>query len=203
MKLGKITTIILALCMMATLNGEIGEDVTHNARVFSNLPVSIPFKGELVLRGEGVIPYSEFYRINEELGEDEQYKNPRNLCSGTVRQLNSEIAAKRNVKFFAFTLVSADGKEISDSKAKNMDWLASLGFDVVEHVMVTAETVAAEVEHFRSRIEDNDIASDGLVMTVFVVACHVFLAVQIIWLVAVFIKRKARKFNHFSNVSVA
>ena len=146
-------------------NGEIGEDVTHNAKVFSNLPVSIPFKGELVLRGEGVIPYSEFYRINEALGEDEQYKNPRNLCSGTVRQLNSEIAAKRNVKFFAFTLVSAAGMEISDSKAKNMDWLASLGFDVVEHVMVTAETVAAEVEHFRNRIEDNDIASDGLVMT--------------------------------------
>ena len=146
-------------------NGEIGEDVTHNAKVFSNLPVSIPFKGELVLRGEGVIPYSEFYRINDELGEDEQYKNPRNLCSGTVRQLNSEIAAKRNVKFFAFTLVSAEGEEISDSKAKNMDWLASLGFDVVEHVMVTAENVAEEVENFRNRIEDNDIASDGLVMT--------------------------------------
>ncbi|MBR5270074.1 MAG: NAD-dependent DNA ligase LigA [Anaerotignum sp.] len=146
-------------------NGEIGEDVTHNARVFSNLPVSIPFKGELVLRGEGVIPYSAFYRINEELGEDEQYKNPRNLCSGTVRQLNSEIAAKRNVKFFAFTLVSAEGKDISDSKSENMDWLAELGFDVVEHVMVTAETVAAEVENFRNKIEDNDIASDGLVMT--------------------------------------
>ena len=90
-------------------NGEIGEDVTHNARVFRNVPLSIPFQGELVLRGEGVIPYSEFYRINEELGEEEQYKNPRNLCSGTVRQLNSEIAAKRNVKFIAFTLVSAEG----------------------------------------------------------------------------------------------
>ena len=146
-------------------NGEIGEDVTHNARVFSNLPVFIPFKGELVLRGEGVIPYSAFYKINEELGEEEQYKNPRNLCSGTVRQLNSEIAAKRNVKFFAFTLVSAEGKEISDSKSENMKWLASLGFDVVEHVMVTAETVAAEVENFRNKIEENDVASDGLVMT--------------------------------------
>lgn len=146
-------------------NGEIGEDVTHNAKVFSNLPVSIPFKGELVLRGEGVIPYSSFYRINEELEEEEQYKNPRNLCSGTVRQLNSEIAAKRNVKFFAFTLVSAEGKEISDSKAENMDWLASLGFDVVEHVMVNAENVGAEVEQFRNKIEENDIASDGLVMT--------------------------------------
>ncbi|MDO4530747.1 MAG: NAD-dependent DNA ligase LigA, partial [Bacillota bacterium] len=146
-------------------NGEIGEDVTHNARVFSNLPLSIPFRGELVLRGEGVIPYSEFYRINEGLGEEEQYKNPRNLCSGTVRQLNSEIAAGRNVKFFAFTLVSAEGKEISDSKAENMDWLAELGFDVVEHVMVTGETVAAEVESFRHKIEDNDVASDGLVLT--------------------------------------
>ena len=146
-------------------NGEIGEDVTHNAKVFSNLPVSIPFKGELVLRGEGVIPYSEFTRINEELGEEEQYKNPRNLCSGTVRQLNSEIAAKRNVKFFAFTLVSAEGEEISDSKAENMEWLAALGFDVVEHVMVNAETVAEEVEGFRGRIEENDIASDGLVLT--------------------------------------
>lgn len=146
-------------------NGEVGEDITHNAKVFSNLPVSIPFKGELVLRGEGVIPYSAFYRINEELGEDEQYKNPRNLCSGTVRQLNSEIAAKRNVKFIAFTLVSAEGEEISDSKSVNMDWLTSLGFDVVEHVMVTAETVANEVENFRNKIEENDIASDGLVLT--------------------------------------
>lgn len=146
-------------------NGEIGEDVTHNARVFSNLPLSIPFKGELVLRGEGVIPYNEFYRINEALGEEEQYKNPRNLCSGTVRQLNSEIAAKRNVKFIAFTLVSAEGREISDSKGENMDWLAQMGFDVVEHVMVTGATVAAEVENFRSKIEENDIASDGLVLT--------------------------------------
>ena len=146
-------------------NGEIGEDVTHNARVFRNVPLSIPFQGELVLRGEGVIPYSEFYRINEELGEEEQYKNPRNLCSGTVRQLNSEIAAKRNVKFIAFTLVSAEGITLSDSKAENMAWLAEMGFDVVEHCMVTAETVAAAVEEFRDKIEQNDIASDGLVLT--------------------------------------
>ena len=146
-------------------NGEIGEDVTHNARVFRNVPLSIPFQGELVLRGEGVIPYSEFYRINEELGEEEQYKNPRNLCSGTVRQLNSEIAAKRNVKFIAFTLVRAAGRTLSDSKAENMAWLAEMGFDVVEHCMVTAETVAAAVEEFRDKIEQNDIASDGLVLT--------------------------------------
>ncbi len=146
-------------------NGEIGEDVTHNARVFRNVPLSVPFQGELVLRGEGVIPYSEFYRINEVLGAEEQYKNPRNLCSGTVRQLDSRIAAGRNVKFIAFTLVSAAGATLSDSKAENMDWLAEMGFDVVEYQMVTAETVAAAVEDFRNRIKQNDIASDGLVLT--------------------------------------
>ena len=145
--------------------GDEGEDVTHNARVFSNIPLSIPFKGKMVLRGEAVIPYSEFYRINEELGEEEQYKNPRNLCSGTVRQLNSEIAAKRNVKFIAFTLVSAEGRELSDKKSENMAWLAGMGFEVVESVMVTGKTVAAVVEAFRNKIEENDIASDGLVLT--------------------------------------
>lgn len=146
-------------------NGEIGEDVTHNARVFCNVPLSVPFQGELVLRGEGVIPYRAFYRINEALDADEQYKNPRNLCSGTVRQLDSRIAAERNVKFIAFTLVSAAGANLSDSKAENMSWLAKLGFEVVEHQMVTAETVEAAVEAFRNKIEQNDIASDGLVLT--------------------------------------
>ena len=146
-------------------NGEIGEDVTYNARVFANLPLKIAFDGELVLRGEGVISYSEFQRINEELGEGEAYKNPRNLCSGTVRQLNSEIAAKRNVQFFAFTLVSAEGKELSDSKAENMQWLASLGFTVVESKVVTGDTILDAVEYFREHIEGNDIASDGLVLT--------------------------------------
>ena len=97
--------------------------MTHNARVFRNVPLPFPFRGAGAAR-RGVIPYSEFYRINEELGEEEQYKNPRNLCSGTVRQLNSEIAAKRNVKFIAFTLVRAAGRTLSDSKAENMAWLA-------------------------------------------------------------------------------
>nr|WP_317856431.1 NAD-dependent DNA ligase LigA [Chakrabartyella piscis] len=146
-------------------NGEIGEDVTHNAKVFANLPLQIPFMGQLVLRGEGVISYSEFERINEGLPAEEQYKNPRNLCSGTVRQLNSEIAAKRRAQFFAFTLVSAEGKEISNSKSENMKWLGELGFSVVEHEVVTGDTVAETVEDFRNRIADNDIASDGLVLT--------------------------------------
>ncbi|MBM6828123.1 NAD-dependent DNA ligase LigA [Anaerotignum lactatifermentans] len=146
-------------------NGEVGEDVTHNARVFSNLPVRISFPGELVLRGEGVISYSEFRRINEELEEGEEYKNPRNLCSGTVRQLNSEIAAKRKVQFFAFTLVSAEGKELSDSKEENLRWLESMGFTAVERRVVTGENVLEALEYFRSHIEQNDIASDGLVLT--------------------------------------
>ncbi len=146
-------------------NGEIGEDVTHNAKVFRNVPLTIPFTGELMLRGEGVISYAEFNRINEQLGEAEAYKNPRNLCSGTVRQLNSQIAAQRNVQFFAFTLVYAHGKELSDSKQENMLWLKSLGFSTVEEVAVTAETVEEAVEDFRSRIASNDVASDGLVLT--------------------------------------
>ncbi|WP_304507270.1 NAD-dependent DNA ligase LigA [Anaerotignum sp.] len=146
-------------------NGEIGEDVTHNAKVFANLPLQISFKGDLILRGEGVISYSEFKRINEALGEEEAYKNPRNLCSGTVRQLNSEIAAKRRVHFFAFTLVKAEGAVLADSKAENLDWLVSLGFEVVEHKLVKAETMDREVEWFRSHVKENDIASDGLVLT--------------------------------------
>ncbi len=146
-------------------NGEIGEDVTHNAKVFSNLPLRIRFQGNLVLRGEGVISYSEFLRINEEMQEEEKYKNPRNLCSGTVRQLNSEIAAKRRVQFYAFTLVSAEGAPLSNSKAENLQWLASLGFTVVEHKQVTGETVADEVAWFLEHIKENDIASDGLVLT--------------------------------------
>lgn len=146
-------------------NGEIGEDVTHNAKVFANVPLQINFKGNLVLRGEGIISYSEFNRINEELADEDAYKNPRNLCSGTVRQLNSEIAAKRRVQFFAFTLVRADGKDLSDSKAENLQWLKKLGFDIVEHRLVTSKNVEEEVEWFRSHVLENDIASDGLVLT--------------------------------------
>ena len=145
-------------------NGEIGEDVTHNARVFRNVPLSIPFQGELVLRGEGVIPYSEFYRINEELGEEEQYKNPRNLCSGSVRQLNNEITAKRNVKFFAFSLVKADDVDFKNSRIYQMEWLKEQGFEVVEGYEVTAGTIEERVKFFSEKIADNDFPSDGLVL---------------------------------------
>lgn len=146
-------------------NGEVGEDITHNARVFKNVPIKIAFEKQLILRGEGVIAYSEFKKINDELSDEDKYKNPRNLCSGTVRQLNSEIAAKRNVMFYAFSLVRAEEKEFSDDKTQQLDWLTSLGFDVVEHTVVTRETVEEAVKIYQDKIKSNDFASDGLVLT--------------------------------------
>ena len=145
-------------------NGEVGEDITHNARVFKNIPVNISFKGELILRGEGVISYDEFERINDTLPDDEKYKNPRNLCSGTVRQLNSQIAAERQVTFYAFTLVSSEGKEF-ELKTQQMEFLKELGFDVVESKIVTSDNIEESVKDFEKRIENNSFASDGLVLT--------------------------------------
>ena len=146
-------------------NGEIGEDITHNAKVFKNIPLKISFKKELVLRGEGVISYSEFERINSQLDDSEKYKNPRNLCSGTVRQLNSQVAAEREVTFYAFTLVSAEGIDDWSLKTDQLDFLRNQGFDVVESRVVTADNIEESVKYFESRIEKNDFASDGLVLT--------------------------------------
>ena len=146
-------------------NGEVGEVITNNARVFKNLPLSIAFKGELVLRGEAVITYSDFYKINEEIEDaDAKYKNPRNLCSGSVRQLNNEVTAKRNVNFFAFSLVKAENVEFDNSHEKQMLWLKGQGFDIVEYEMVTADTLETCVQSFASKIEHNDFPSDGLVV---------------------------------------
>ena len=147
-------------------NGEIGEVVTNNAKVFRNIPLSIPFKGELVLRGEAVISYKDFEKINEEIGDaDAKYKNPRNLCSGSVRQLNNEITAKRNVRFYAFTLVKAENVDFRNSRLYQMHWLKEQGFDVVEHHPVTRETVEDEVKWFADHINENEVPSDGLVLT--------------------------------------
>ncbi len=159
-------------------NGEVGEVITNNARVFVNLPVTIPYKGQLVLRGEAVITYSDFARINKEIEaqnlsrtENDQggllakYKNPRNLCSGSVRQLNNEITAKRNVNFFAFALVLADGVDFHNSRKEQFDWLSGQGFTVVEHKVVTADTVEETVQWFFGQIAANDFPSDGLVIT--------------------------------------
>lgn len=146
-------------------NGEIGEVITANARVFSNVPLQIPFQGLLVLRGEAVISYSDFQRINQEIGDaDARYKNPRNLCSGSVRQLNSEITAQRNVRFEAFSLVRADGADFENSRERQFEWLREQGFEVVEHCRVTAGTLPEKVREFAARVEDNDIPSDGLVL---------------------------------------
>ena len=146
-------------------NGEIGEVITSNARVFSNIPVTIAFQGELVLRGEAVIKYTEFNRINESIEDvDAKYKNPRNLCSGSVRQLNSQITAERNVNFEAFALVTAEGVDFKNSRKEQFEWLKSQGFDVVDYRIVTAETLPGAVEEFAAAIQDYDIPSDGLVL---------------------------------------
>ena len=145
-------------------NGEVGEVITNNARVFRNIPLRIPFQGELVLRGEAVIGYREFERINEEIPEaDARYKNPRNLCSGSVRQLNNEITAKRNVHFFAFSLVRAEGVDFENSHEKEFLWLQGQGFETVEYRVVTAENLEEAVRWFSERIEENEYPSDGLV----------------------------------------
>lgn len=146
-------------------NGEVGEIITNNARVFKNVPVTIPFKGKLVLRGEAIITYSDFERINEQIPEaDAKYKNPRNLCSGSVRQLNNEITAQRNVHFFAFTLVSAQDVDFDNSRQRQFEWLKDQGFSVVEYKMVTKDTILDAIEWFEKTIVTNDFPSDGLVI---------------------------------------
>lgn len=147
-------------------NGEIGEVVTTNARAFENIPLKIGFTGRLVLRGEAVIRYSDFEKMNEEIEEVEaKYKNPRNLCAGSVRQLNSQITAGRHVNCLIFALVQADGADFENSRKKQFEWLALQGFMVVEHKTVTAETLPQAVEDFSARIQSYDIPSDGLVLT--------------------------------------
>ena len=146
-------------------NGEIGEIITNNAKVFKNVPVTIPYKGKLVLRGEAIITYSDFNRINEELPEmDAKYKNPRNLCSGSVRQLNNKITKERNVNFFAFALVSADNVDFKNSRKCQFEWLKSQGFDVVEYKVVDKNNIIDTIGWFERAISDNDFPSDGLVI---------------------------------------
>lgn len=146
-------------------NGYVGEVITNNAMVFKNVPHSIAFKGRLTLRGEAVIKYSDFNEMNSHLEDGEaKYKNPRNLCSGSVRQLNNAVTAERNVYFFAFALVVAEGLDFNNSRSAQFAWLASQGFDVVEHVKVNAETVSSQIEVFAEKIADNDFPSDGLVL---------------------------------------
>lgn len=146
-------------------NGEVGEVITGNAKTFVNVPLNIGFQGRVVIRGEAVIKYSDFHKMNEQIVDlDAKYKNPRNLCAGSVRQLNSEITAGRNVNFFAFSLIEAAGIDFHNSREKQLEWLKGQGFDVVEYVSVTAETMDAVVGQFEAKIPTNDIPSDGLVL---------------------------------------
>ena len=145
-------------------NGTVGEVITNNARVFKNIPLKIGYEGKLVLRGEAIITYSDFEKINASIEDvDAKYKNPRNLCSGSVRQLNNQITAERNVRFYAFALVSAQDVDMQNSRAYQMEWLRKQGFEVVEYRMVTAENLDEAMDYFSHAIEHNDFPSDGLV----------------------------------------
>lgn len=147
-------------------NGEVGEVITGNARTFINLPLNIGFTGELVLRGEAVISYSDFERINSRIEDaDARYKNPRNLCSGSVRQLNSEITAQRSVRFIAFNLVRAEGVDFANSREAQFAFLEKQGFEVVQRVLVTEDTILDAIEDYARRVESYEIPSDGLVLT--------------------------------------
>ncbi len=146
-------------------NGEVGEVITNNAKTFKNLPLRIAYQGELILRGEAIITYSDFEKINAEIEDvDAKYKNPRNLCSGSVRQLNNEITAKRNVQFFAFSLVQAEDMDFKNSRIYQMQWLKEQGFTVVEGYEVTSDTIEEKVAFFAEKIKENDFPSDGLVL---------------------------------------
>ena len=146
-------------------NGEIGEVITANAKAFVNVPLNISYQGELILRGEAIIRYSDFEKINEQIEDvDAKYKNPRNLCSGSVRQLNSEITAQRQVHFYAFSLVKADGIDFKNSRKEQFEWLKTQGFEVVEYHEVTKETLPETVKMYSAAIAENDTPSDGLVL---------------------------------------
>ena len=146
-------------------NGLVGEVITSNAKVFQNIPLSIPFRGDLILRGEAIIKYSDFEEINRKIeNADAKYKNPRNLCSGSVRQLDSRITAQRNVHFIAFALILAEGVDFKNSIAFQLDWLKDQGFETVEHQVVSGDTVADAVRGFEEKIAENDNPSDGLVL---------------------------------------
>ena len=146
-------------------NGEVGEVVTNNARFFKNIPLKISYEGTLVIRGEAVIGYEDFERINAKIEDPSlQFKNPRNLCSGSVRQLNNQITAERHVRFFAFSLVEAEGVDFKNSRKEQMEFLRGQGFDVVEYKEVTADNILEGLEYFADAIASYDIPSDGLVL---------------------------------------
>ena len=146
-------------------NGEVGENITNNAKVYKNIPLKIPYKGTLVLRGEAIITYSEFERINAEIEDvTAKYKNPRNLCSGSVRQLNNKITAERNVLFYVYSLISVGEDMTFSTRSEQAEWIKSLGFTCVEQKKVTSDTIQEAVAYFAGQVAKNDFPSDGLVL---------------------------------------
>lgn len=146
-------------------NGEVGEVITNNVKVFTNIPINISYKGDLTLRGEAIIRYSDFEKINSQIEDvNAKYKNPRNLCSGSVRQLNNKITSERNVYFFAFSIVKADNADFGNSRLAQMNWLKSQGFDVVEFKKVNSSDIEEALVWFEENISQNDFPSDGLVL---------------------------------------
>lgn len=146
-------------------NGLVGEVITNNAKTFKNIPISIPYKGRLTLRGEAIIKYSDFEQINREIEDaDSKYKNSRNLCSGSVRQLNSQVTAERNVNFVAFALINADNVDFDNSIEQQYKWMESQGFQVVEYRVVTRNSMEDAVKYFAGKIQTYDYPSDGLVL---------------------------------------
>ena len=146
-------------------NGIEGEVITANVLACRNVPKTIPHKGRTVLRGEAVIRYSDFERINEAIEDaDAKYKNPRNLCSGSIRQLDPKVTAERNVSFYAFALIRAEGTDFR-TRHDQMEWMKQQGFDEVDYVMADAGSLSAAIDRYEKAIPDFDIPSDGLVLT--------------------------------------
>lgn len=146
-------------------NGEVGEVITNNAKVFKNIPLRIKHQGELILRGEAVITYADFEEINSHIDDvDAKYKNPRNLCSGSVRQLNNQITAERNVRFYAFSLVRAEGIDFENSREKQFEFLKKQGFDVVQYKRVNVDNILDAVADYAERVQTYEVPSDGLVL---------------------------------------
>ena len=147
-------------------NGEVGEIITNNAKTFQNIPKKIAFRGHLVIRGEALIRYSDFKILNEEVDEiAKKYKNPRNLCSGSVRQLNNEITAKRRIQYLLYNVIETDSEREFSTKQEQMEWLSSLGFEVVPYKIVERKKIRQTVLKFEKKMETNDLPSDGLVLT--------------------------------------
>ena len=146
-------------------NGTIGEVITDNVKKFKNIPLNIGYKGNIIVRGEALMKYSDFEKINKNLPIEQQYKNPRNLCSGSVRQLDSKVTGERNVYFYAFNLVTAEGIDFENKKSNMLEWLKKQGFETVEYKIVKdASEVDDVIDYYKEKIKTYDVPSDGLVV---------------------------------------